>query len=82
MDITSLYRTPVKEKSRLLKLQMAAYSIGNNKVNKNRAQEVKELPMKKQLELNKKLHKGNLTSDSPHVDGITPISRYFKSFKL
>ena len=82
MDNSSLYRTPVKEKSRLLKLQMAAYSVGNNTINKNRAKEVEELPMKKQLELNKKLHKGTMKGDNPDVDNITPVSRYFNSFKL
>ena len=30
MDISSLYRTPAREKKALIKLQMAAYTVRNN----------------------------------------------------
>ena len=84
MDISSLYRTPPREKKATLKVQMAAYTVRNKnkRANKLRAYTFKPKSMKEQIEANKKLRGMTLTSDTPALRNSTPISRHFHSFKL
>ena len=84
MDISSLHRTPAREKKKLIKLQMAAYTVRNNQKrgNKLRAYSWKPPSMREQIAANKKLRAMNLRSDTPGLRNITPISRHFHSFKL
>ena len=84
MDISSLYRTPAREKKALIKLQMAAYTVRNNQKrgNKLRAYTWKPPSIREQIEANKKLRAMTLYSDTPCLRKTTPISRHFHSFKL
>jgi len=84
MDISSLYRTPVKHKRALIKVQMAAYTVRNNhkRANKLRAYTWNPPSMREQIEANKKLREMTLTSTTPALRKNTPISRHFHSFKL
>ena len=84
MDISSLYRTPAREKKATLKVMMAVYTVRNNqkRANKLRAYTYKPPSMKAQIEANKKLRSMTLHSDTPALRKSTPISRHFHSFKL
>ncbi len=84
MDISSLHRTPAREKKALIRLQMAAYTIRNNQKrgNRLRAYTWKPPSMREQIEANKRLRAMSLRSDTPGLRNTTPISRHFHSFKL
>jgi hypothetical protein len=84
MDISSLYRTPARQRKTRLNLVTAAFTIRNNnkRANKLRAYTFKPPSIKERIEANRKLRSKSLVSDTPSLRKRTPISRYFHTFKL
>jgi hypothetical protein len=87
MDVSSLKRTSpnnIQNQKKRLKAVMAVYTVNanNKKANKLRAYTFKPMPIKDQIKANKKLRSKSLKDNVPNLQGPTPISRYFKSFKL